>query len=197
MASNQFKINQEILENILKNVLLSKGALVPENNDHIFNIIMRELPDHAKEYILHLSLAQTKYKPVKLSGYVMVEPPSYHAGDKFEWDILEDMGLVGYNSKNNQEKYVYGKVTGDSSWGSGPFNPFYCNIKVELLYHDKEKKMELYDHSVSPLELINVSISKIKYFDILATDSEPIHHTAIEETKIEDNGKDINGAPTD
>ena len=56
--------------------------------------------------------------------------------------------------------------------------------------------MELYDHSVSPLELINVSISKIKYFDILATDSEPIHHTAIEETKIEDNGKDINGAPT-
>ena len=146
---------------------------------------MRELPDHAKEYILHLSLAQTKYKPVKLSGYVMVEPPSYHAGDKFEWDILEDMGLVGYNGKNNQEKYVYGKVTGDSSWGSGPFNPFYSNIKVELLYHDKEKKMELYDHSVSPL------------------DSEPIHHTAmdhdpytvIEETKIEDNGKDINGAP--
>ena len=58
-----FKINQNIMENILKNVLFPKGPL---NSEHIFRILMFELPDHAKETILHLSLSDEEYTPVKV-----------------------------------------------------------------------------------------------------------------------------------
>ena len=50
------------MENILKNVLFPKG---PRNSEHIFRILMFELPDHAKETILHLSLSEDQYTPVK------------------------------------------------------------------------------------------------------------------------------------
>jgi hypothetical protein len=159
--ANQFKINQNIVENILQNVLEPKS---PHNSEHIFNILMRELPDHAKESILHLSLTKEDYTPVKIGDYVKLEVPSYHSGQEYEWDILEDMGLWPGGGM------VYGKVTGDSSWGNDKFNPFYSNIKLELLYHDKDKKLRLYDHSAEPMSLIKVSESDIKYFDILDTD---------------------------
>tara|TARA_Y100000385_G_C13095158_1_gene640844 strand:- start:1787 stop:2314 length:528 start_codon:yes stop_codon:yes gene_type:complete len=159
--ANQFKINEIIVNNILKNVLIPN---TPCNNEHIFNIIMRELPDHAKEIILHLSLSKDEYNTVGIGDFVTLEPLSYHPGSEFEWDILEDMGLSPGNGR------VYGKVTGDSSWGNEKFNPFYSSIKVDLYYHDKQKKLKIYDHQVNPLDLTKVNESDIKYFDILDTD---------------------------
>jgi len=159
--ANKFKINEDIVENILKNVLFPKG---PVNSKHIFNILMRELPDHAKEIILHLSLTEELYQPVKVGDYVTLEPLSYHAGSEFEWDILEDLGLSPGNGR------VYAKVIGDSSWGNEPFNPFYSNIKVEMFYHDEDKKVKMKESQVSPLELTKVNESDIKYFDILDTE---------------------------
>jgi len=165
----QFKISENIMNTILKNVIpLADGP----NADHIHNIITRELPNHAKESILHLSLMESAYDPVELNGYVKVIAPKYHVSEYFEWDILQDMGL------NPGDGYVYAKVIGDTSWGSDPFNPFYSSIKLELLYHDEEKKLQVKEYQASPLDLIKVEMDSIKYFDILATDSEPIHHTA-------------------
>ena len=54
--------------------------------------------------------------------------------------------------------------------GNEPFNPFYSNIKVEMFYHDEDKKVKMKEHQVSPLELIKVNESDIKYFDILDTE---------------------------
>ena len=153
-----FKINKNIMENILKNVLFPKGPL---NSEHIFKILMFEIPDHAKETILHLSLAEEEYTPVKVGDYVTFTPPSYHAGEEFEWDILEDMGL------NPGQGKVYGKVKGDTSWGNKEFNPFYSSLKVDCLYHDTDKKLKLYEHQISPLELKVVNESDIIYYDIL------------------------------
>jgi len=143
--ANKFKINEDIVENILKNVLFPKG---PVNSKHIFDILMRELPDHAKEIILHLSLTEELYQPVKVGDYVTLEPLSYHAGSEFEWDILEDLGLSPGNGR------VYAKVIGDSSWGN----------------EDEDKKVKMKEHQISPLELIKVNESDIKYFDILDTE---------------------------
>jgi len=159
--ANQFKINESIVENILHNVLLPQS---PHNSEHIFNILMRELPDHAKEIILHLSLAKENYSPVVIGDYIKLVPPSYHVGSNYEWDILEDMGL------SPGDGMVYGKVVGDTSWGNDKFNPFYSNLKVELLYHDEEKKLKMFDFQAEPMELTKVSAADIKYFDILNPD---------------------------
>ena len=159
--ANQFKINEEIVENILQKVLQPKS---PHNGEHIFKILMRELPNHAKEIILHLSLSSEDYNPVSIGDYVKFTPPSYHAGSEFEWDVLEDIGLSPGNNM------VYAKIMGDSSWGNADFNPFYSGIKIEVLYHDDDKKLKMYTHTADPMDLTIVSESDIKYFDILDAD---------------------------
>ena len=167
MSKNKYKISENIMHGILQNVLEVKRT---PNRDVIYSILNDELSDHAKEAILHLSLTEDYYEPVKIGSYVTLEPPTYHAGEKFEWDVLKDMGLTPDNN------LVYAKVIGDSSWGD-KFNPFYSHIKVLLMYHDDDKKLKEEEYQVSPLDLTVVNVDTIKYFDILATDSEPIHHT--------------------
>ena len=180
--ANQFKISEKVMENILSNAISIKSK-EPQNYEHMFKILMDNLNDTAKESIVHLSLIEEVYNPVTLNGYVKLIPPSYHKSDKYEEDILQDMGLYAGHGM------VYAKVIGDTSWGSEPFNPFYNSIKIEFIYHNKEKQLEMYEHSCSPLELIAVSVDDIKYFDILATDSEPIHQADLfmNVEQIEDN----------
>lgn len=168
MSNNKYKISENIMHGILQNVLQVKNT---PNRETIYNILNNELSEHGKEAILHLALTDEYYKPVEIGSYVTLNPPTYHAGEKFEWDILKDMGLY---AGNNQ---VYAKVLGDSSWGD-KFNPFYSHIKLALMYHDDEKKLNEIEYQASPLDLTVVNVDTIKYFDILATDSEPIHHTS-------------------
>lgn len=170
--ANQFKISEKVMENILSNAISIKSK-EPQNYEHMFKILMDNLNDTAKESIVHLSLIEEVYKPVTLNGYVKLIPPNYHKSDKYEEDILKDMGLYAGDGM------VYAKVIGDSSWGSNPFNPFYSTINIEFMYHNKDKQLEMYEYSCSPLELISVSVDDIKYFDILATDSEPIHQAEL------------------
>lgn len=126
---------------------------------------MRELPDHAKESILHLSLIGDTYKKLFKGAYVTLDPPSYHAGTEFEWDVLKDLKLA---APNNQ---IYAKVIDDTSWSATEkFNPFYSQMKLELMYHDDQKQLRMYDHSCSPLELKLVSAEDIGYFNILDSD---------------------------
>ncbi len=174
--ANQFKINEEIVENILQKVLQPKS---PHNGEHIFKILMRELPNHAKEIILHLSLSSEDYNPVSIGDYVKFAPPIYHAGSEFEWDVLEDIGLSPGNNM------VYAKIMGDSSWGNADFNPFYSGIKIEVLYHDDDKKLKMFTHTADPMDLTIVSESDIKYFDILDAD---VLMDAITDENTEENG---------
>ena len=63
--------------------------------------------------------------------------------------------------------YVYGKVIDDTSWSSDKvFKPFYSNIKVDLLYHDDEKKVKYHKHTINPLYLKKISKYDIPYYRI-------------------------------
>ena len=73
------------MHGILQNVLEVKRT---PNRDVIYSILNDELSDHAKEAILHLSLTDDYYEPVKIGSYVTLEPPTYHAGEKFSFSIL-------------------------------------------------------------------------------------------------------------
>ena len=80
---------------------------------------------------------------------------------------------------------VYAKIMGDSSWGNADFNPFYSGIKIEVLYHDTDKKLKMYTHTADPMDLTIVSESDIKYFDILDAD---VLMDAITDENTEENG---------
>jgi hypothetical protein len=156
---NKLNITEEVLNKLIENVL---NVQCEHNSQHIVQILLRELPDYTKESILHLACVGKKYEPVYPGDYVKVEPPNYHAGSEFEWDVLTDLKL------NPGDGMVYGLVEDDCSWSSDKkYNPFYSMIKVSLMYHDKQSEMKFLEYDFSPVDLIKVAEEDIKYFDII------------------------------
>lgn len=156
-------IDKNIVSRLITKLVDPQQVFASENADQIAEVIINNMDEHAQECILHLMLAEKKYKPVKIGDYVMFEPVSYHKGSEYELDVLIDMGLDAGNGQ------VYGKVIGDSSWGKGEFNPFYSRIKVNALYHNKDKELKEVEVEVHPLKLNRITKSKIKYYNNATT----------------------------
>lgn len=158
--SDTYTISKEVLNTIFKEIVSETALLEKKNTKHISSILLNELSDTTIETIIHLMLTNKEYKPLKIGDYVRVKPPTYHKGSDYEPDILDDLGLLP-----KEEDYVYGIVMGDTSWSSDkPFNPFYVRIKVNLLYHDGDKKLKEYEHEVGPLSCTKVNKGSISYF---------------------------------
>ena len=151
-------IDKNIVSRLIAQLINPEHVYAQENVDNIAKVIINNMDEHAQECILHLMLADKKYKPVKIGDYVMFEPASYHAGSEYERDILIDMGLDAGDGK------VYGKVTGHNHWGIGDFHPFSSRIKVDALYHNKKKELKEVPVDVHPLKLTRITKSKIKYY---------------------------------
>lgn len=160
--STQFNIQADVLKGIIGNLINPQALKLYNNKEHIIDILFRNLKDASIESVAHLMLTDKEFTPTKIGDYVKLEVPSYHKGNEFEIDVLEDMGLL---QRTNTGYYVYGQVTGDGSWSeTEPYDPFYSSIKVNLLYHDQDKKLRFYEHSVSPLHATRVTKGTIKYF---------------------------------
>ena len=158
--SNTYTISKDVIDTIFKGIVSETAVLEKRNAKHISTLLLNELSDTSIESIIHLMLTSQEYKALKIGDYIRVRPPKYHNGSEYEDDILNDLGLLPKESD-----YVYGKVTGDTSWSSDkPFNPFYVRIKVNLLYHDGDKKLKEYEHEVNPLSCIKVNKGTISYF---------------------------------
>tara|TARA_R100000742_G_C4275998_1_gene96790 strand:+ start:907 stop:1491 length:585 start_codon:yes stop_codon:yes gene_type:complete len=158
--SETYSIQKDVLNTIFKKVI-SDGAFKNElNADHVQEILLTNLEENQIETIIHLLLMEDEYKKLKIGDYVLVKPPSYHAGSEYEPDILTDIGLLPH-----KPGYVFGIVTGDSSWSSNkPFQPFYSKIKVDLLYHDGEKKLKKLEYEAAPMHCIKYNKANIIYY---------------------------------
>ena len=158
--SDTYTISKDVINTILKEIVSETAVLEKRNAKHISTILLNELSDTSIESIIHLMLTGVEYKVLKIGDYVRVKPPKYHSGSEYEHDILDDLGLLPKESG-----YVYGKVMDDTSWSSDkPFNPFYVRIKVNLFYHDGDKKLKEYEYEVNPLSCIKVNKGTITYF---------------------------------
>jgi hypothetical protein len=151
-------IDKKIVSRLITKLINPDQVYTTDNVDHIAEVIINNMDEHAQECILHLMLSDKKYKPVKIGDYVMFEPASYHKGSEYELDVLIDMGLYPGNGQ------VYGKVTGHSSWGIGDFHPFSSRIKVNALYHSQDKELKEVEVEIHPLKLTRITKSKIKYY---------------------------------
>jgi|TARA_R110000782_G_scaffold16412_1_gene47080 hypothetical protein len=158
--SDTYTISKEVMNTIFNKIVSDNSVLEKKNAKHISSILLNELSEQTIESIIHLMLSNKEYKVLKIGDYVKVKPPSYHLGSEYESDVLDDLGLLP-----TEHGYVYGKVIDDTSWSSGKvFNPFYVRIKVNLFYHDDDKKLKEYEHEVSPLSCIKVNKGTISYF---------------------------------
>ena len=158
--SDTYTISKDVIDTIFKEIVSETAVLEKRNAKHISTILLNELSETSVESIIHLMLTSQEYKALKIGDYVRVKAPKYHKGSEYELDILDDLGLLPKESG-----YIYGKVIDDTSWSTDkPFNPFYVRIKVNLFYHDVEKKLKEYEYEVNPLSCIKINKGTIPYF---------------------------------
>jgi hypothetical protein len=155
-----YNISKKLLNKIFIELINKDSIKNSENKDNISNILLKDLPEHSIETIIHLILTEQYHEPLAIGDHFKVKPISYHASKHYETDVLCDMGLC------DGEGNVFGYVVGDGSWSSfKEYNPFYKYLKVKLYYHNTNKELTEYDQDLSPLELIKINKLDIPYFN--------------------------------
>lgn len=142
----------------LKKLLISALEDKSKNKEHFINAFFSRDSDMLSlPYIL--DLMHTK-NPVlfKPKDYFKLNVESWHFESKFNYDVLKDLGLL------SNDNMIYGQVIDSDDWGSG-FNPYYFKMKVDLFYHDENKKMIFYPESIETEKLIKVEKKDISYFN--------------------------------
>jgi len=154
-----YSISKELLNKIFIELINKDSIKNSANKDTITNILLKDLPEHSVETIIHLILTEQYHEPLAVGDHFKVKPISYHASKHYETDVLCDMGLC------DGEGNVFGYVVGDSSWSSTNYNPFYRYLKVKLYYHNTSMELTEYEQDLSPLELIKIDKLDIPYFN--------------------------------
>ncbi len=138
----QFNINSDIVISLLDS--LFKPSL---NSKKIISVMTEHLNSDQINHILTLNAMTTEYHGFNKGDVVRVPMVDYHMDEKFHVDVLNDLNLIP------QIGYVYGIVYDDDNWGTS-FNQYAAQLKVNLVYHDENKKPILHDYSVNSLYLI-------------------------------------------
>lgn len=154
-----YNISKDLLNKVFIE-LINKDSIKNSANKHsISHILLKDLPEHSVETIIHLILTEEYCEPLAIGDHFKMKPIKYHASKHYEPDVLCDMGLCDGDGN------VFGYVIGDTSWSSyKEYNPFYKYLKVKLYYHNTSMQLTEYDQDISPLELIKINKSDIPYF---------------------------------
>lgn len=155
-----YNISKDLLNKIFIELIDTNNIKNSSNKDSISHILLKNLPEHSIETIIHLSLTEQYHEPLAIGDYFKMKPISYHASKYYETDVLCDMGLCDGDGN------IFGYVVSDGSWSShGTFNPFYKYLQVKLYYHNTNRELEEYEQDLSPLELTKINKLDIPYFN--------------------------------
>jgi len=150
--SKSTSISNPTLIKLIKQHIKCKTA---SNADIIAETIIDEFSMATTNFILDMCVRENTFTPVEVGSYCMFPAPRFIEYDE---DVLGDLGLLP-----SKPGYIYGIVTGDSSWKSTNFK-YAAELKVEMFLHDEDKKMTRSEKTIPHLELIPVSENQIKYF---------------------------------
>lgn len=162
-----YSISKNLLNKVFIELINKDSIKNSANKESISHILLKDLPEHAIESIIHLILTEEPYVPLAIGDHFKVEPVKYHASKHYETDILCDMGLCDGDGK------VFGYVVSDGSWSSTDYNPFFRILKVKLYYHNSNMEITEYDEQLNPLELTKIDKLDIPYFNKLIV-KEPV-----------------------
>ena len=155
-----YSISKNLLNKIFIGLINSDSIKNSANKDLISSILLKDLPEHSVETIIHLTLTEEPYQPLAIGDHFKVKPINYHASKYYETDVLCDMGLC------DGEGNIFGYVVSDGSWSSSrEYNQFYKYLKVKLYYHNTSMELTEYDQDLSPLELTKINKLDIPYFN--------------------------------
>jgi len=154
-----YSISKSLLNKIFIELINKDSIKNSANKDSISNILLKDLPEHSVETIIHLILTEDNYESLAIGDHFKVKPINYHASKHYETDVLCDMGLC------DGEGNIFGYVVKDGSWSSTDYNPFYKYLKVKLYYHDTSMELTEFDQDISPLELTKINKLDIPYFN--------------------------------
>ena len=107
-----YSISKNLLNKIFIGLINSDSIKNSANKDCISHILLKDLPEHSVETIIHMILTEQQYETLAIGDHFKVKPISYHASKHYETDILCDMGLC------DGEGNIFGYVVSDGSWSS-------------------------------------------------------------------------------
>ncbi len=142
----------------LRKLLISALEDKSKSKEHFINAFFtRDADILCLPYILDLMHSKD---PVlfQAKDYFKLNVESWHFESKFNYDVLKDLGLMSHDNM------IYGQIIDSDDWGSC-FNSYYFKMKVDLFYHDENKKIMLYPESIETEKLIKVEKKDIPYFN--------------------------------
>jgi hypothetical protein len=170
-----YSISKNLLNKIFIGLINSDSIRNSANKDCISHILLKDLPEHSVETIIHMILTEQQYETLAIGDHFKVKPISYHASKHYETDILCDMGLC------DGEGNIFGYVVSDGSWSSSrEYNPFYKYLKVKLYYHNTSMELTEYDQDISPLELTKINKMDIPYFNKSVVEQPSVNQLTLE-----------------
>lgn len=170
-----YSISKNLLNKIFIGLINSDSIKNSANKDCISHILLKDLPEHSVETIIHLILTEQQYETLAIGDHFKVKPINYHASKHYETDILCDMGLC------DGEGNIFGYVVSDGSWSSSrEYNPFYKYLKVKLYYHNTSMELTEFDADVSPLELTKINKLDIPYFNKSVVEQPSVNQLTLE-----------------
>lgn len=170
-----YSISKNLLNKIFIGLINSDSIRNSANKDCISHILLKDLPEHSVETIIHLILTEQQYETLAIGDHFKVKPISYHASKHYETDILCDMGLC------DGEGNIFGYVVSDGSWSSSrEYNPFYKYLKVKLYYHNSSMELTEFDADLSPLELTKINKLDIPYFNKSVVEQPSVNQLTLE-----------------
>lgn len=176
-----YRISKKTVTNIFTDLLEKKCV----NKDLAIDGIVHMINDSAMEYILDLLSRKDKVKLIQPKDYVKLEIITYHIDKKFNYDVLSEMGLLCTETNS-----VYGRVVGDSSWGSD-YNPYYGSLKIAMFYHDDDGKLKEYEETINTVSVTRIKKEDIPYFKSLENGKNIIPPIESGDQGLEHNQEDV------
>lgn len=149
-----YRLNKKTMKNILADFLETDRI----NKDLAIEGIVYSLSDSTMEYIIYLLSEKNRIQLIQPNDYIKVNINTYDIDKKFNYDILNEMGLLCKETNS-----IYGKVIDDASWSSG-YNPYYGSIKIIMFYHDEQGNKKDVEETINTVDAIKIDKNDIPYF---------------------------------
>lgn len=148
------QISEQALRKLFINTLENKNL----NKDLLIDILF-SCSELKYDLVYILDMLNTKdVELFKQEDYFKIIPESHHVDNYFNYDVLNDMGLL------SDDNMVYGQIITSDDW-SLDFNPYRGKMKTMLFYHDENKKLQKTERSIETEILIKVDKKEIKYLN--------------------------------
>lgn len=148
------QISEQTLRKLFINSLENKNL----NKDLLIDILFT-CSELKYDLVYILDMLNTKdIELFKANDYFKTVPESHHVNTYFDYDVLNDMGLL------SNDGMIYGQIITSDDWPEA-FNPYKGKMKVSLFYHDKDKKLKKTERSIETETLIKVDKKEIKYLN--------------------------------